>query len=148
MFLVPVLPHIAPFSFGDSPVHSGQSAQVTCLVSEGDLPLTITWSFQGKLIDSNSGVITTNIGKKANSLLIDSVSEVQSGNYTCTAQNRAGSSDYTASLDVYGIVLCLLRVSTDDGLLFKASTWLILVARSRKYGEISAAPFPISYTCS
>ncbi|XP_064216067.1 Down syndrome cell adhesion molecule isoform X4 [Tribolium castaneum] len=98
---VMVLPHISPFSFGDTPVHSGQTAQVTCLVSEGDLPLTITWSFQGGLLDSNSGVITTMIGKKASSLLIDSVSEVQSGNYTCTARNRAGSSDYTASLDVY-----------------------------------------------
>ncbi|XP_068899428.1 cell adhesion molecule Dscam1 isoform X23 [Tenebrio molitor] len=98
---VMVLPRIAPFSFGDSPVHSGQTAQVTCLVSEGDLPLNITWSFQGGVIDLHSGVVTTNIGKKASSLLIDSVSEVQSGNYTCTAQNRAGSSDYTASLDVY-----------------------------------------------
>jgi hypothetical protein len=102
------LPRIAPFSFGDSPVHSGQTAQVTCLVSEGDLPLNITWSFQGGVIDLHSGVVTTNIGKKASSLLIDSVSEVQSGNYTCTAQNRAGSSDYTASLDVYGTLFCYI----------------------------------------
>lgn len=104
-----VLPHIVPFSFGDSPVHSGQTAQVTCLVSEGDLPLNITWSFHGGVVELDSGVITTKIGKKASSLLIDSVSEVQSGNYTCTAQNRAGSSHYTASLDVYGTLKFLLR---------------------------------------
>lgn len=96
-----MLPRIAPFSFGDSPINSGQTTQVTCLVSDGDLPLNITWTFQGKKLLSGDRTVTS-IGNRASLLLIDSVSEVQSGNYTCTAQNWAGASHYTASLHVYG----------------------------------------------
>ncbi|KAJ8967482.1 hypothetical protein NQ314_002796 [Rhamnusium bicolor] len=99
--VVKVLPHIVPFSFGDSAVYSGQTTQVTCLVSEGDVPLELTWSFEGNYVDSQNGVSTTKVGKKASLLLIDSVTEGQAGNYTCTAKNRAGSVLYTASLNVY-----------------------------------------------
>lgn len=100
--MLTVLPRIAPFDFGTSPVHSGQTIQATCLISEGDLPINISWTFQGKSIEKNSGVTTTTIGKKASFLLLDSVSEVHSGNYTCFAQNRAGIIDFTTFLHVYG----------------------------------------------
>ncbi|XP_045473862.1 Down syndrome cell adhesion molecule-like protein Dscam2 isoform X48 [Harmonia axyridis] len=98
---VMVLPHIVPFTFGENPVHSGQTTQVTCLVSEGDLPLNVTWTFQGRSVESLSGVSTTKIGKKASLLLIDSVVDTHQGQYTCTAMNRAGYANYTTSLDVY-----------------------------------------------
>lgn len=104
--VVSVLPRIAPFGFGDSPVHSDQSAQVTCLVSEGDAPLNITWRFQGRRIDTDAqaSIYVNPIGSKASVLLIDKVHATLSGNYTCVAQNRAGSAQYTASLFVYGSV--------------------------------------------
>ncbi|XP_018577220.1 Down syndrome cell adhesion molecule-like protein Dscam2 isoform X8 [Anoplophora glabripennis] len=98
---VMVLPRIVPFSFGDTAIYSGQTTQVTCLVSEGDTPLVLTWSFEGNFIDSQNGFSTTKIGQKASLLLIDSATEEQAGNYTCTAKNRAGSVSYTAELNVH-----------------------------------------------
>lgn len=105
--LFPVLPHIVPFDFGDTPVFSGQAAQVTCLVSEGDLPLEIKWNFLGDTMSSLDGVTTTKIGKKGSLLFIDFVTEAHSGNYTCTTKNKAGVVDYTATLSVYGTTVCL-----------------------------------------
>ncbi|KAJ8982888.1 hypothetical protein NQ317_004318 [Molorchus minor] len=100
--LVNVLPHLVPFSFGQSVVHSGQTTQATCLVSEGDTPLELSWTFEGNRVDSQSGVVITKIGQKANLLLIDAVTGSQAGNYTCTATNKAGSVSYTAPLNIYG----------------------------------------------
>lgn len=104
------MPHIVPFNFGDTAIYSGQTTQVTCLVSEGDTPLVLAWSFEGNFIDSQNGFSTTKIGQKASLLLIDSVTEEQAGNYTCTAKNNAGSVSYTAELNVYGILLFSLRL--------------------------------------
>lgn len=73
------------------------------MISEGDSPLDISWSFEGNHINSEKGFSITKIGKKASLLLIDSVSEGQAGNYTCMARNRAGSVYHTATLNVYGI---------------------------------------------
>lgn len=88
-------------------MHSGQTTQVTCLVSEGDLPLNVTWSFQGRSIELLPGVSTTQIRRKASLLLIDPVVDSHRGQYTCTVMNRAGHANYTTSLDVYGRVLHL-----------------------------------------
>lgn len=100
-----------PFSFGETPVHTGQAAQVTCLVSEGDAPLDIAWSFQGRFLNSREGVTITKIGRKASLLLIDYVTEAQIGNYTCTTKNKAGSVRYTATLSVYGTAQFLVLFS-------------------------------------
>lgn len=75
---------------------------MTCLVSEGDAPFNISWSFEGGDVDAHGGVTTTKIGERASLLLIDSVSEAQVGNYTCTADNVAGSVRFSAVLSVNG----------------------------------------------
>lgn len=105
-FIVLVLPHIVQFSFGDSAIYSGQATQVTCLVSEGDAPLEFTWTFEGLSANSLSDVTTTKIGTKGSLLFIDSVTEDQAGNYTCSVSNRAGSVSYAATLNVYGTHIC------------------------------------------
>ncbi|XP_065340876.1 cell adhesion molecule Dscam1 isoform X31 [Cloeon dipterum] len=98
---VMVLPKMVPFSFGDEPIYYGQAAQATCLVSEGDLPLEITWSFQGSNLSTQMGISTTKVGRKASLLLIDPTLPGHTGNYTCTAKNKAGISNLTASLHIY-----------------------------------------------
>lgn len=95
-------PRILPFSFGDSPIFAGQSAQVSCFVVEGDSPLDISWSFQGVDVLMRFGISTTKVGKKASMMVIDSASFHHQGNYTCTATNPAGVSTYAASLQVHG----------------------------------------------
>lgn len=104
IFLLPVLPKIIPFSFGDDPIYSGHAAQVTCLVSEGDVPIEISWSFQGSELSSQMGISTTKVGRKASLLLIDPIMSGHRGNYTCTVKNPAGSANYSASLNIYGKV--------------------------------------------
>ncbi|KAJ8895525.1 hypothetical protein PR048_000861 [Dryococelus australis] len=94
------LPRIVPFHF-DSPIFAGQATQVTCLVSEGDFPLDITWSFQGTELSSQMGISTNKIGKKASLLLIDPATSGHKGNYTCTVRNPAGTINFTASLHIH-----------------------------------------------
>ncbi|XP_066145696.1 cell adhesion molecule Dscam1 isoform X41 [Euwallacea fornicatus] len=97
---VMVLPRITPFYFEDNPVHSGQSVQVSCFASEGDLPLRFTWKFNGGALEDFPEVSSTVLGKRMSSLLIESVSYEHAGNYTCAVANEAGESTFNAELQV------------------------------------------------
>lgn len=99
--MVPVLPRIVPFSF-ESPLYAGQATQLTCLVSEGDLPLDIQWYFQGRPLKEIAEVTANEIAKRASLLLIDPAGWSHTGTYTCVVRNAAGSSNYSASLEVHG----------------------------------------------
>lgn len=99
-------------------MNSGEAAQVTCLVSSGDLPLNITWSFGKKDISTVRGVTTLKAGRKGSMLLIDTVSALHSGEYTCTVDNPAGTSNFTANLQINGnhnllavLLPCLLELT-------------------------------------
>lgn len=115
-FLVP--PRIVPFSF-EEPIFAGQAAQVTCLVSEGDLPLNITWTYKGLSNRSMSemGISTSGFGQKTSMLLIESTDASHRGNYTCIAQSLSNlklSSQYTAELNIHGkhTLRSRLRIAT------------------------------------
>lgn len=95
-------PYIIPFDFGGSPIYAGQTAQAACFTSEGDLPIDISWSFQGSQGLEHLGITTSNIGRRASALMIDEVNSQHQGNYTCTARNWAGIVNYTAKLDIHG----------------------------------------------
>lgn len=81
---------------------TGEAAQVTCLVSTGDQPLDISWSFEGKKVSGIPGISTTQAGRKASLLLIDPVAAEHRGNYTCTVRNPAGVANFTAALYING----------------------------------------------
>lgn len=100
--LFAVRPRIVPFEF-ESPIFAGQAAQVTCLVSQGDLPMDISWSFQASHLSSQNGISTTKIGFKASLLLVDPANWGHSGNYTCSVRNPVGIVNYTATLEIHGI---------------------------------------------
>lgn len=100
-----VRPYIIPFAF-DGDANSGDTAQLTCHVSKGDRPFTLTWSFQGRDISPQSGVATTMIGDSISVLVISAATDSHRGNYTCTAKNRAGRTNHTATIRVNGIILC------------------------------------------
>jgi hypothetical protein len=91
-----------PFSFGDSPIFAGQSAQVSCFVTEGDQPLKITWTLSSNIDINRLGISTTKLGSKTSVLSIDYVDSQHSGTYTCIAENSAGSSKFSTDLEIHG----------------------------------------------
>ena len=95
-------PSIVPFSFGRDVVDSGEFAQLTCVVSKGDMPITITWSLKGQELNSGPSITTTMLGQRASILIISSVDYSHVGEYTCRATNPAGSVTYSAELRVNG----------------------------------------------
>ena len=95
-------PKIVPFSFGFETTDQGSLAQLTCVISSGDMPLSITWSLKGDLISSDPTMSTTMIGRQMSMLVIQSVDYQHSGTYTCRAENPAGITTYSTDLKVNG----------------------------------------------
>ena len=80
----------------------GSFAQVSCIVTKGDQPLTISWSFHGHDISSDLGIITTPLGNMGSSLMITSVGHKHRGTFTCKASNQAGNTTQSVELRVNG----------------------------------------------
>ena len=100
-------PEILPFNFGKDILDEGSFAHVSCIVTEGDMPLTITWTLQGDQVqvsESDAAISTSQAGPRASFLSISSVSHRHSGVYTCTATNTAGTSIFSTELKVNGII--------------------------------------------
>ena len=83
----------------------GDFAQVSCIVRQGDQPLTISWSFHGTNITSDLGITTVPMGLKGSSLMIPSVGHKHRGSYTCKAVNAAGVRTETVKLNVNGTIV-------------------------------------------
>ena len=99
-FLEP--PVIVPFSFGSAVVNTGVYSQLLCVVSQGDMPVSITWSLKGQELNSGPDITTTMLGQRTSMLTIASVSYLHIGEYTCRATNPAGSVTHSTMLSVNG----------------------------------------------
>ena len=89
-------------SFGQDILNEGGFVQVSCIVTEGDEPLIITWSFHGHALSADLGIITTPLGTRGSSLMIPQVGHRHRGNYSCQASNYAGKMSRTVELKVNG----------------------------------------------
>lgn len=98
---VPVPPRLAPFSFAAG-TRAGMRAQVTCLVQEGDQPLTHAWRKDGQPLDPSLDIRHTQLDPFTSILVIDRVTAAHSGNYTCAVTNAARTTSTTARLTVSG----------------------------------------------
>ena len=95
-------PAINPFAF-DQPVYSGDDVQVTCYVSKGDEPISVSWTLNGMpLTSGHNGVQLVNVGSKTSLLTLTNVNHNSDGEYRCLAHNPAGVASYSANLTVYG----------------------------------------------
>lgn len=99
VFCVTVPPKISPFAF-QTDLHLGNRAGVQCLVTNGDLPLTIEWRKDGGPVDMDVSV--QQLGEFTNSLSIDSLRPHHAGNYTCLATNSAAQASHSSRLLVNG----------------------------------------------
>ena len=78
-------------------------ATISCGATKGDLPMYITWLFNGKEMHSNdNGILITKNGQRISVLSIESVSYDHAGNYTCVARNKAGFVQHSSELKVIG----------------------------------------------
>ncbi|GLH14154.1 Down syndrome cell adhesion molecule-like protein Dscam2 [Gryllus bimaculatus] len=99
---VNVPPAITPFAFGE--LSSGERVLVTCSVKRGDPPLTIQWFKDARPIPptpslhDDPDLTVQGAGEYSSVLAIRSVSSRHSGNYTCSATNKARTTTYTALL--------------------------------------------------
>ena len=103
IFLEP--PEIGPFSFSKEVMNEKDFAQISCIVTSGDKPLTITWTFHGESLEGkglDNGISISNLGSRMSMLVIDEVKHSHQGNYTCQASNKAGTRTHTARLVVNG----------------------------------------------
>lgn len=91
-----------PFE-ADESVFAGETVQLNCHVSKGDLPLDIKWHFHGfENSSSHLGIMTTKMTSRTSFLSIAAASASHSGNYTCVATNSAGSTNHSTVLNVHG----------------------------------------------
>ncbi|XP_006825869.1 cell adhesion molecule DSCAM-like [Saccoglossus kowalevskii] len=95
---VKVPPEIDPFDFPPM-LRQGDRTQVLCVVSKGDMPITISWEKDGHPVPPGIGISITNTGFSS-TLSISDVSMVHQGNYTCVVSNDAASISYNSELIV------------------------------------------------
>lgn len=73
-----------------------------CHISKGDVPLEVYWEHNGHKLSRELGTFTK-VGERSSVLMLPSVTDAHSGNYTCIAKNRAGTASYTTVLKITGI---------------------------------------------
>lgn len=86
-------PKMTPFQQMDpSGLKLGERLTLTCSVTKGDLPLSFSWTVDGRPISvaSSAGPIkTVQIDPYTNLLSVDSLQPSHSGNYSCNVHNLA-----------------------------------------------------------
>ncbi|KAH7958041.1 hypothetical protein HPB51_027978 [Rhipicephalus microplus] len=82
---------------------AGKKVVVSCVVVEGDEPMTIRWFKDGlPLASADKRTKITKHTESIVSLTIPEVTAAVVGNYTCAASNRVGEDSFTAPLIVNG----------------------------------------------
>ncbi|XP_024084690.1 Down syndrome cell adhesion molecule-like protein Dscam2 [Cimex lectularius] len=94
-----VPPKISPFS-ADRTLHLGERASLTCSVTKGDPPLTVTWLKDGRALDPKHRLAVQQVDQFNSILLIESLSPEHNGNYSCVARNPAAEVVHTQRLVV------------------------------------------------
>lgn len=101
----PVPPKIAPFAAGERVV-AGERLTLTCTVSRGDEPLSLTWLWDGSPLSPGGahtgGLSVVNLNTFNSVLSIERVGQHHAGDYTCVAANAAAATRYTYTLTVHG----------------------------------------------
>jgi Immunoglobulin domain len=88
----------------------GDTVSVNCIVTGGDLPITISWKWNNQSIADvyfANDILIEKRGKRISMLSIEAVTAHHIGTYTCIAENGAGVTEQQSELNVNGIVLVL-----------------------------------------
>ncbi|KAK9752837.1 Immunoglobulin I-set domain [Popillia japonica] len=93
-----VPPKVSPF-YAENTLHVGDRTSLTCSVTKGDLPLTISWRKDGRTLDPTQ-ISITQVDQFTSILLIESLSSEHNGNYSCVVRNQAAEVSHTQQLVV------------------------------------------------
>ena len=99
--ILPVPPRILEFH-KDHKLREGSRLTLTCVITEGDLPLKFLWTKDGIPQNNQPHVEIKNWDEFNSHLVISHVMKHHAGNYTCKASNAAASAIGTAALYVNG----------------------------------------------
>lgn len=91
-----------PFDFGNDEINAMDMVSASCTVNKGDFPIKIFWLRNDQPIYTSDGVSISRTNQRISILSIESVQDRHSGNYSCVAENLAGSVNLTTSLWVTG----------------------------------------------
>ncbi|XP_021928600.1 Down syndrome cell adhesion molecule-like protein Dscam2 isoform X2 [Zootermopsis nevadensis] len=94
-------PSIYPFSI-ESGVRLGERLGLQCLVTKGDIPLSIHWlKDEDEVLSLELPALTVrNLGEFSSTLLIEQLSVEHGGRYTCQASNHAATTSHSVMLAV------------------------------------------------
>ncbi|KAK8787941.1 hypothetical protein V5799_022284 [Amblyomma americanum] len=92
-------PGVSPFSFPDD-LTEGKRAGAACIISDGDLPITIEWFKDGRELEPALEASVAKANDYTSFLSFTGVRRMHSGNYTCVASNPAASANFTAPMVV------------------------------------------------
>uniref|UniRef100_T1JD47 Down syndrome cell adhesion molecule-like protein Dscam2 n=1 Tax=Strigamia maritima TaxID=126957 RepID=T1JD47_STRMM len=100
--VVMVAPKLVPFSFHGDYLYEGGEARVSCVVSQGDLPISLQWKKDGRRpdLEESVGLSIRVIDDYSSLLTIENVQRKHSGTYSCIARNEAGVAEYHTHLAV------------------------------------------------
>ncbi|CAH1170098.1 unnamed protein product [Phaedon cochleariae] len=94
-----VPPKVSPF-YAEDTLHVGDRASLTCSVTKGDQPLTISWHKDGRTVESAQMLSITQVDQFTSILVIESLSPEHNGNYSCVVRNMAAEVSHTQQLMV------------------------------------------------
>ncbi|XP_022235066.1 Down syndrome cell adhesion molecule-like protein Dscam2 [Limulus polyphemus] len=101
MFLdILIPPVIEPFIIPTG-LEEGSRSKILCSVTKGDTPIRISWLKDEKPIPSYLEVNEAAIDDFSTFLTFPRLLLKHTGNYTCVAENKAGSTNYTAPMIIY-----------------------------------------------
>lgn len=102
--MIPVVPQILPFSFGEATMNTGDSTSLTCTLTKGDLPIELVWLHNNRTLKPDGNIAILRMSKKISTLSFDSLQAEDIGEYTCLAKNKAGVSSFSTYLNVNGTI--------------------------------------------
>lgn len=113
IFTVP--PKLNPFLSTVLQLNVGDRASLTCSVIKGDLPLTITWRKDNRIIDASQQISIKQVDHYNSILVIENLGPDHTGNYTCSVIiHHFSFADCLLFADIYCFffVCCCARCET------------------------------------
>ena len=98
--LLKVPPEIQPIYSRE--LQQGERTQLLCIVSRGDLPISIAWLKDGQPLLSGNGITIHGLAEFSSSLSIVNAASEHEGVYTCVASNQVATVNSTTKLVVLG----------------------------------------------